>query len=317
MTDQRVEQHGGLLQYVQDQAKPAAATTNNGPLYAALAKAQAAFKPVLRTKTVRVQSSKGNYTFDYAPLEAVLEATREALAENELALFQLLGHVEGELCLQTTLGHSSGCKVFSSMSIPQTTTGYDKDGTRFERPKTAQEIGSAVTYMRRYMAQCVLGVNAEEDDDGAQGEDMHRDTKPREQARTAPTPPKVERPKPVQQSAPPKQASAEAARQEPGDQAARQAGPVSDRPAALTAEQEQALTQLPLERPPSVPPPNGDVKPSKESMNKMRSLIQELGMTKMVPEWCTKILGVLPAQITLEAQIQTLIADLEQRKAAT
>lgn len=314
------EMYGGLLQSRDANMglgkAPEPPQPGNGPLYAALAKAQRAFKPILRTKTVRVTSAKGNYTFDYAPLESVLDATREALAENELALFQLLGHEGSELCLTTTLGHSSGCKVYSRVVIPQTTTGYGDN--KSERPKTAQEIGSAVTYMRRYMAQCVLGVNAEEDDDGAQGEDMQRETSQR--PRTAPTPPKVERPKPAPQSAPPRQATQQEALQSPGDQAARQAGPLNGEALEAAKKLDAALAKHVegLVAEPSVPPPPADgPKPTKETMTKMRELVVELGMQKMVPEWCQKLLGIPPAKIALESQVLVLIADLEQRKAAT
>ena len=301
---------------------------NKGPLYAALAAAQKAFRPIVRSKTVRVQSSKGNYTFDYAPLESVIDATRDALSDNGLALFQPLGHEGGELVLTTILAHASGLSISTRMVLPQKTTGYDKDGNQFDRMKTAQEIGSAVTYMRRYMAQCILGVNAEEDDDGAQGEDMARETKPREQARTAATPPRVASPKPAQQSAPPKPAEPKAPPAErqqtfgdPPVPGPGQADPATLAKTGLPAQEpsapEDSVGEKQPERPASTPPPADAPKPSKESMGKMRALIQELGMQKMVPEWCEKILGVSPAAITLESQIQVLIADLEQRKAAT
>lgn len=333
---------GGLLEAAQKVQQTGFRMVGEvGGLFGALAKAQMAFKPIVRSKTVRVQPRNGPaYTFDYAPLESVIDATREGLAANGLALFQPLGHeVGGELILSTMLAHSSGAYLVTKMSLPQKIRAFNHETKEwYDRDKTAQEIGSAVTYMRRYMAQCILGVNAEEDDDGAQGEDMPREAKAKEAPRTAPTPPKVEKPKPAQQSAPPKPAEPKAPAEErtaplPGIQAdpatsglgttqqevdhMRAQAQINEANLAQAAQAPQQLVGETGQRPPSTPPPAEGAKPSKESMNKMRALIAELGMQKMVPEWCKKILGVDPPQITLEAQIQTLIADLEQRKAAT
>ena len=319
MTD-TVEIHNGLLQARDEQYKRSLTSLDNGPLYAALAKAQAAFKPIVRSKTVRVTSQKGNYTFDYAPLESVLEATRDALSENELALFQLLGHDGAELSLTTTLGHSSGCKVYSRMSIPQMTQGYDKDGNRFDRPKTAQEIGSAVTYMRRYMAQCILGVNAEEDDDGAQGEDMHRETKPK----TAPVPPKVEKPKQAVQAAPKtgfglptdkdladQRAASEAMLRADGNGRTFEPTSIADVPEAARAAAEAISGGIPPRSLANATPA------TKETREKVNALIKKLGMQKMTAEWCQKVLGKPREQVQLESELLVLLADLEARDGAT
>ena len=117
---------------------------NLGPLAAALAKAQAEFPPIIRDKEVDSRS----YKFKYAPLDKIIEAVRPALSKNGLAITQLLDGQD----LVTMLLHESG--GFLMGSVPLSHEG------------TVQQFGSAITYLRRYALQALLGIAAEEDDDG-------------------------------------------------------------------------------------------------------------------------------------------------------
>ncbi len=117
-----------------------------GALASALAKAQMEFPPVLRGKEVEARA----YKFKYAPLDAVLAAVRGPLAKNGLAISQLLDGDD----LVTMLLHEGGARLYGRAPLPY------KDGD------TIQALGSAITYMRRYALQAILGIAAEEDDDG-------------------------------------------------------------------------------------------------------------------------------------------------------
>lgn len=130
-----------------------------GKLAAALAKAQGDFKAISRTREVKA----GPYSFTYAPLDEVLDATREALVGNGLAVTQLLS---GDT-LRTALIHSSGEWVASSISIAPI-------------PAKVQELGSRLTYLRRYAIAAVLGVAPEEDDDGGPADNPDYRTQPRQ-----------------------------------------------------------------------------------------------------------------------------------------
>jgi hypothetical protein len=183
---------------------------NPASIFGALAKAQAAFAKVERTKLVKVRSEKGNYDFWYAPLENVLGAVEAALNANELALMQPLVK-EGQVwVLRTILGHASGAYLECTLSLPST------DGW--------QKLGSTVTYARRYMVGSLLGIAPEEDDDGTGAEDMPRETQTRQAGPRANT-----QPKPPAQ--PPKAASVA-----PGP-----SKPASVPPAAPKAEDQTAL----------------------------------------------------------------------------
>ena len=121
-----------------------------GQLAAALAKAQSEFGTVTRDKHVTITTKTGGkYEFDYAPLESILAATRTPLTTNGLALVQTLD----DGALVTSLYHESGAVISGRIDLPHT--------------EDIKGLGSAITYLRRYAVQAMLGIAAEDDDDGS------------------------------------------------------------------------------------------------------------------------------------------------------
>jgi hypothetical protein len=119
-------------------------------LYGALAKAQGAFPPIPKDRTVRVAlKTGGSYTFSYAPLDTILREVRPALAANGLGITQTF---DGERLI-TLLVHEGGGTIESVLALPRQGSSW-------------QEYGSAVTYARRYAITALLGIASEEDDDG-------------------------------------------------------------------------------------------------------------------------------------------------------
>lgn len=84
----------------------------------------------------------------YADLTAVLDAVVPAFTMNGLSLIQL---VEGST-LVTILAHTSGEFIQSAALIPP--------------HSNAQQLGSALTYLRRYTVQALAAIAADDDDDG-------------------------------------------------------------------------------------------------------------------------------------------------------
>lgn len=148
-----------------------------GAIYGALAKAQAKFPAVSRSKEVTVRSDKGSYKFKYAPLESILEAVRPALAANELAVFHRIELPNGKPELVAVLAHSSGETVESRM--PLSLAGK------------MQEQGSELTYKKRYTLQSVLGISADDDDDAnaADGNTITEQTERKPSAKVTSLPP--------------------------------------------------------------------------------------------------------------------------------
>lgn len=124
-----------------------------GELASALSKAQAAFPKVVKDKTAKVQlKSGGEYSYRYADLASILDAVRKPLTENGLAITQGTEPGGDSLMLVTCLFHTSGQGIRFYYPLRQ-----------HERP---QEMGSEITYARRYTLSALLGIASEDDDDG-------------------------------------------------------------------------------------------------------------------------------------------------------
>lgn len=119
-------------------------------LATALAKAQAQFPAIPRSKEVTVQTSKGSYKFKYAPFEEILRSTRPQLADNGLSFTQ--GVIDGNM-IETTIMHSSGEWIAQSVPLIVQWVG-------------PQALGSALSYSKRYGFCSAFGIHADDDDDG-------------------------------------------------------------------------------------------------------------------------------------------------------
>jgi len=117
-------------------------------IYTALVKAQMQIKGAVKDSTNPAYRSK------YADLGSVMDAVRDALHKNDLAVIQLSRmHESGAPVLVTRIIHTSGEHIEGEYPL------VCKD------PTHPQQLGSAVTYARRYALAAALGV-VQEDDDG-------------------------------------------------------------------------------------------------------------------------------------------------------
>jgi hypothetical protein len=114
----------------------------------ALAKAQGSIKSAAKVKNNPFFKSK------YADLPAIWDACRVALTENSIAVIQSPQRdVDSHVWLETTLAHKSGQWMRSTYPINPT-------------KNDPQGVGSAITYARRYALAAMVGIVADEDDDG-------------------------------------------------------------------------------------------------------------------------------------------------------
>lgn len=188
-----------------------------GALFAALAAAQGSFLPIHKNRTVTVRPrDKQPYTFDYATLDQVLAACVPALSANGLALLQPFYHGENGLELRTILAHASGARLEAVTELPKV--------------DSVQAAGSALTYLKRYQVQAILGVSSEEDDDGnaADGNTV-QNSQPRQPRSTPAAPPAKPAPKaqPAKkpEPAPQKPQEAPAPQEDPPPPAAAESAP--------------------------------------------------------------------------------------------
>lgn len=133
-------------------------------LAAALVSAQSEFPTIAKDATNPFFKSK------YADLATVVKTASPILAKHGLAVSQ---HVDSTVAgdddqlksiLLTYLIHTSGQYISHAMPLLLPQPWIDKDGKPHN--PTPQDQGSAITYARRYSYMSVLGLVADEDDDG-------------------------------------------------------------------------------------------------------------------------------------------------------
>lgn len=141
-----------------------------GELAKSLAKVQAVLKPAAKNATNPFLKNK------YADLQSCISALQEILPANGLAYTQMISPSEpGTISVDTLLMHESGQWVKGRCTLPCQAT-MNKDGKA--SMNAAQAAGSAITYARRYGLSAIVGLVADDDDDGC-----GYDTPQRKQAR--------------------------------------------------------------------------------------------------------------------------------------
>lgn len=120
-----------------------------GELFAAMAAAQGMMRGALKDATGQIGQQKTKY----ADLASCWDSCREALSKNGVSVIQIPSADGVKITVRTILGHKSGQSIRSELVM--TSQGG-----------TPQQIGSAITYARRYGLCAMVGI-APEDDDGA------------------------------------------------------------------------------------------------------------------------------------------------------
>lgn len=126
-------------------------------LAAALVAFQGEVPVIPKNRTAKIPTKNGgSYSYKYADLTDMWEAIRPILHKHGLAVTQPLASAEtlGCIGIRTIVWHESGQRDESLVEFPAA-------------GKTPQEVGSAVTYYKRYALGAALGIATDEDDDGA------------------------------------------------------------------------------------------------------------------------------------------------------
>jgi ERF superfamily len=128
-----------------------------GTIAAALAKAQAELINPEKSLIATIRSHfprERDRTFRYAPLSSGLDIVRKSLGRHEIATIQTtaIDKDAGLLRLTTVLAHSSGEWISSEWPVCQITD-----------IASAQRMGAALTYARRYALFTLVGIAGEDD----------------------------------------------------------------------------------------------------------------------------------------------------------
>jgi hypothetical protein len=128
-----------------------------GTIAAALAKAQAELTNPEKSLVATIRSPfprAGDRTFRYAPLSSGLDIVRKGLGRHEIATIQTtaIDKDAGLLRLTTVLAHSSGEWISSEWPV-----------CPIADIASAQRMGAALTYARRYALFTLVGIAGEED----------------------------------------------------------------------------------------------------------------------------------------------------------
>lgn len=211
-----------------------------GELIAAMVQMQGALEPV---KKGSLNDFKG---YKYADLQDILDACRRPLHDAGLAVLQATQPTERGLELVTTLVHTSGQWIRSRLPVLST-----------EHP---QAMGSALTYARKYGLLTIVGLAADDDDDGqaavpqrgqrsSQGSQRSQPNGQQRQQAQRQRPPQGQRqeaPRGRSQDQQQRQPPQAQQRQQPA-QAQRQQAPAQDRPKAGPKPAPTDLEESPLD----------------------------------------------------------------------
>lgn len=125
----------------------------------AFLKLQASIRPAIK------DASNPAFRSKYADFSAVMEAVRGPMHENGFVLVQRTDFDSSDMWLETIIMHVGGEKIAARYPL---------------RPikQDPQGFGSALTYAKRYSLSALLGVVADEDDDGNAASGVNGHSKP-------------------------------------------------------------------------------------------------------------------------------------------
>jgi hypothetical protein len=127
----------------------------------AMAEFQRRCPSIKKTSHAEIVTARGFYSYSYAPLDQIMETIRPLLGELGLSVSWSSTKIDPQrITMSCQISHVLGHKESSgeiSMPIP--------DASERGGGNTAQRVGSALTYARRYSLLQVTGLAPEDDDD--------------------------------------------------------------------------------------------------------------------------------------------------------
>lgn len=149
-------------------------TNQLGALAKALIAAKSEMEPLIAAQTAKVQTkSGGSYSYSFAELSDVYRTCESVLGRHGIAILQnVWTSAETNYAVaETMLYHADSDQSFTGGHIEMPARG------------TPQEVGSAITYARRYSLVATVGL-ATQDDDGNAASNNHAEIQRKSAQRT-------------------------------------------------------------------------------------------------------------------------------------
>lgn len=101
---------------------------------------------------------KNGYNYRYTDLDTVISTVRPILAKYSMGFMQALTTLEnGRWAISTRIFNTSGEWIEDTTTLPDVSLA---------KGNAAQNVGAAITYMKRYTLCAMLGISSDEDPDG-------------------------------------------------------------------------------------------------------------------------------------------------------
>ena len=108
---------------------------------------------------VTLPKDKSGYGYKYTDLDTVITTVRPILAKNNLGFMQSLTMTEDNRPgITTRLFNTAGEWIEDTIALPD---------VAMAKTNAAQNMGAAITYMKRYALSAILGISSDEDTDAA------------------------------------------------------------------------------------------------------------------------------------------------------
>ena len=111
----------------------------------------------VESELVTMPKNKSGYGYKYTDLDTIVSAIKPILAKHKVGYMQSVGGING-YTLTTRVFNDKGQYIEDTVELPNIS------GTK---NNAAQELGMAITYMRRYALCAMLGITSDEDVDAA------------------------------------------------------------------------------------------------------------------------------------------------------
>lgn len=123
-----------------------------------------------QAELVTLPKNKQGYGYKYTELDTVISSIKPILAKHHIAFMQSLTTLEGRPAITTRLFNKDGEWIEDTITLPP---------VEMAKTNAAQNLGAAITYMRRYALCSILGISSDEDTDAATVTPEKKESKPR------------------------------------------------------------------------------------------------------------------------------------------